>query len=347
MRRHLSKFVIILSVALTLGYVITYAATGTPSNLVVRTDANNALVVTSVTQVNPVTQGIFSSRTLRTDASGNLQVILSGTVTPTYPQAIPASTCAAPSLGLSGGATTGIAFTSTPSILNCIAGVNTFTIESQSVTSGSGAANSAAQINILGNRSGSGLGLGAFNFLNQSAASADKFVARIQGTPSSTLDVDGGQILFTTYDDSGVAGTRLTITETGNITIGNVGAILSWTGRTLLTSNANALLNVINNAGTVGIQLNTGTAAPTVTSCGTGTVTTGSRNTTGQITATGATACTITFGSPAWSNTPFCTVTLANAVTTTPYISAASTTAITVSGLTAGDIFNYHCIGRI
>lgn len=39
-----------------------------------------------------------------------------------YPQAIPASTCAAPSLGLSGGATTGIAFTATPSILTCIGG---------------------------------------------------------------------------------------------------------------------------------------------------------------------------------------------------------------------------------
>jgi hypothetical protein len=111
-----------------------YSASGTPSNLIVKTDANNYLLVTSVTQTNPVTQGIFSSRTLRTDANGSLQVVLTGTVTPTYPQAIPASTCAAPSLGESGADTNGIAFTATPSILMCIAGSAIETITGSSVT---------------------------------------------------------------------------------------------------------------------------------------------------------------------------------------------------------------------
>jgi hypothetical protein len=32
---------------------------------------------------------------------------------------------------------------------------------------------------------------------------------------------------------------------------------------------------------------------------------------------------------------------------TAAYISAESTTAFTVTGLTAADVFNYHCIGRI
>lgn len=113
-----SLLIVLILVTITL-----YSATGTPSNLIVRTDANNALLITGVTQTNPVTQGIFSSRTLRTDASGNLQVVLTGTVTPTYPMAVPASTCAAPSLGLAGNADNGIAFTATPSILNCIEGV--------------------------------------------------------------------------------------------------------------------------------------------------------------------------------------------------------------------------------
>jgi hypothetical protein len=130
-RQILSSLFIFLLVS-----VVLYSATGTPNNLIVRTDANNSLIVTSVTQVNPVTQGVFSSRTLRTDSSGNLQVILSGTVTPTFPMAIPASTCAAPSLGLSGGATTGIAFTATPSILMCIAGtaVETLTATTNTLT---------------------------------------------------------------------------------------------------------------------------------------------------------------------------------------------------------------------
>lgn len=124
-----------IATILVLGGLSLYSASGTPSNLVVRTDANNYLLITSVTQTNPVTQGVFASRTLRTDANGSLQVILTGTVTPTYPQAIPASTCAAPSLGMSGGATTGIAFTATPSILNCISGTARTTLTASSFTS--------------------------------------------------------------------------------------------------------------------------------------------------------------------------------------------------------------------
>lgn len=126
----------LISLLVIASVISLYAATGTPSSLIVRTDANSSLVVVATTQVNPVTSGVFSSRVLRTDASGNLQVILSGTVTPTYPLAIPASTCAAPSLSLSGAATNGIAFTATPSILECIAGiaVNTITSTIQTAT---------------------------------------------------------------------------------------------------------------------------------------------------------------------------------------------------------------------
>jgi hypothetical protein len=116
------KRLILSSLFIILFAGILYSANGTPSTLIVRTDANNALIATAVTQTNPITQGVFSSRTLRTDANNALQVILTGTVTPTYPQAIPASTCASPSLGLSGSPTTGIAFTATPSILECISG---------------------------------------------------------------------------------------------------------------------------------------------------------------------------------------------------------------------------------
>lgn len=108
---------------------------GTPSTLVVKVDANGFLLVTSATQTNPITQGTLSTRNLRTDASGSLQVVLTGTVTPTYPLTIPASTCAASSLGLSGGATTGIAFTATPSILDCISGTARTTLTASTFTS--------------------------------------------------------------------------------------------------------------------------------------------------------------------------------------------------------------------
>jgi len=124
------KFISTTLLILVLGTIVLTQSSGTPSTLIVKTDANGYLLVTSATQTNPVTQGIFASRILKTDAGRALQVVLTGTVTPTYPQAIPASTCAAPSLGLSGGATTGIAFTSTPSILNCISGATISTLTS-------------------------------------------------------------------------------------------------------------------------------------------------------------------------------------------------------------------------
>lgn len=118
MRRHLNK----LFLFILLFNTVVFGASGTPSSLIVRVDANGYLVVTAATQTNPITQGVFSSRVLKTDSSGNLQVILAGTITPTYPLSIPASTCAAPSLGESGATTTGIAFTTAPSILKCITG---------------------------------------------------------------------------------------------------------------------------------------------------------------------------------------------------------------------------------
>lgn len=118
--------------------------------------------------------------------------------------------------------------------------------------------------------------------------------------------------------------------------------------RELMRSDADGKMRFANNGNTVGVEINTGTAAPTVTTCGTGTITTGSRNSAGQFTATGATACTVTFGAPNWANAPFCVVSEVTAAPLSePSVSASSATAITISNLTAGDVINYICIGRI
>jgi len=149
----LNKFLLTIVGLFVLG-AVEYAAIGTPSNLVVKTDANNYLLVTSVTQTNPVTQGVFTSRVLRTDSNGSLQVVLTGTVTPTYPMSIPASTCAAPSLGEAGAATTGIAFTSTPSVLTCVGGTGVLTVAAGSVTS------TQPFVGPLGSQTATGLNFG-------------------------------------------------------------------------------------------------------------------------------------------------------------------------------------------
>lgn len=445
MRNFLSKFLVVA----LLGTNLT-AATGTPSSLVVRVDANGYLVVTAATQTNPITQGVFSSRVLKTDASGNLQVILAGTVTPTYPLSIPASTCAAPSLGLSGGPTTGIAFTATPSILECISGTAVTTITSSSVTStiryllldGTGAlptysftnfnnygmsaasnvlffsesGNSRVSVDASGSirqltleglqlaaSSGSGVrGNSADTFLNRLSAgvwnmprtaltttSSDGLIVqnttaalvgttvqispriRLSGTAWDTDDAVSRTVSFFTENlpstGNTVTGTwklgyidpvssaityPVTVNSAGSMALtgnlsGNQVLFDSASNNTIGKSTANGLMNFTNNGATVGIQFNEGTAAPTVTSCGTGTVSANSRNTAGEITATGATACTVTFGAPNWTNSPFCVVTGDNALVTTPYVSARSASAFTVSGLTAGDKFSYVCVGGV
>lgn len=120
---------------------------------------------------------------------------------------------------------------------------------------------------------------------------------------------------------------------------------LGLTSRSQISSPADGLVNVTQfSAATVGYQVNPGTAAPTATTCGTGTVTAHSNNMAGQITATGATTCTVTFGLPNWTFTPFCSVTDVTTIAALR-VSAASATAITVTGLTSSDVFNWVCGG--
>lgn len=54
----------------------------------------------------------------------------------------------------------------------------------------------------------------------------------------------------------------------------------------------------------------------------------------------------ITFGAPAWTNAPFCTLT-GSASTDTAHITAVATTTLTIAGMTANGVFTYICIGRI
>ena len=118
---------------------------------------------------------------------------------------------------------------------------------------------------------------------------------------------------------------RLSVLATGNVGIGTV----SPTG----------LLQVAGNA-------DFGSGTPTLSSCGTSpTLVSGSNDMRGEITiGTSATGCTLTF-SAAKNGTPFCIVTSETAGLTTPGWSE-STTAITITGVTAGDDYAYMCMGN-
>ncbi len=106
------------------------------------------------------------------------------------------------------------------------------------------------------------------------------------------------------------------------------------------------MLVLVNAANTFGPQFNSGTAVPTVATCGTGAVTAHSSNTAGEVTATGASTCSVVFGSPNFTNQPFCVIEDETSVVATR-ISAISVSGFTVTGLTSGDKFMFQCIGGV
>lgn len=90
-----------------------------------------------------------------------------------------------------------------------------------------------------------------------------------------------------------------------------------------------------------------GNTPPTLTSCGTGALSTGSSSDGGKLTSTGATSCILTFGTDIpWTAQPNCRA--ADSTTLAAVISVAYTgsTAITISGQIAGDVVGYTCTGN-
>lgn len=88
------------------GAVMLYAQGSTPSQLRVKTDANNYLLVAGAAQTLPLSQPVvFSNAQLRTDASGNL--LVAGAVGPSGTTGITGSMGATGNTGTTG--TTGVA----------------------------------------------------------------------------------------------------------------------------------------------------------------------------------------------------------------------------------------------
>ncbi len=105
------------------------------------------------------------------------------------------------------------------------------------------------------------------------------------------------------------------------------------------TTSPGKLLTVAGNA-------DFGTGTPTLSSCGTSpSLDSGSNDMRGEIVVgTSATGCTLTF-SAAKTNTPFCIVASETSGLTSPGWTE-STTAITITGVTAGDDYAYMCMGN-
>lgn len=145
------------------------------------------------------------------------------------------------------------------------------------------------------------------------------------------------------------AGTSFIVATGGN---------LKWgTTRNQITSNGDGLTNLISSGGTIGMQFNVGTAAPTIASGG-GTspaIQSNSRNTVGAVdigTGGTATQIVINFGAPNWTNAPRCaawveTATAGNVRAHGVTTSTSQMTITAASAWAASSIVSWACTARI
>lgn len=318
--------------ALLLGFSVAaigiYAqGTGTPSTLRVNVDANGYLLTAAAAQTAPITSTVFTNARLATDASGNLQVTVTGSPSLTSWSTTAANTATRDGIGV----------TSTAAIT----AINT-------TDAALGAQQWSPYIAWQGE------GWSTSNSDSRTVLAKIEMQA-VQGSTNPTGNfvisgsVNGGaDTAFQTCSINSLSCTFAgALVGSANIIVASASPLQFGSARTRLLSSADGLLAIDNSGQTVGIQLNVGTAAPTVSSCGTGTITSGSRNVAGQFTVTGATACTVTFGAPNWTNAPFCVATNKTTGVLPVLVTTTTASAVTFTNLTDGDLVNYVCIGRI
>lgn len=129
----------------------------------------------------------------------------------------------------------------------------------------------------------------------------------------------------------------------GGVTINAAGAY-AFSTRVNLKSGADKLFSIVDTALATGMEISMGT--PTLGTCTGGSLVSGSHNFGGEVTGNTSGSCVITFGAPAFTNTPFCVLNDETTLTAIR-ISARSASSITVTGAVSGDAFQFICLGRI
>lgn len=140
------------------------------------------------------------------------------------------------------------------------------------------------------------------------------------------------------------------LTTSGNITAttgslqANAATRIYWNSRSAMLSSADKMWSLLDSANLTGEELSVGSA--TLGTCTGGTITAGSHNFAGGYTGNTSGSCVVNFGTPNWSNAPFC-VAMSIASTTHPRVSAVATSSITITGGVSGEAITYVCLGRI
>ena len=130
----------------------------------------------------------------------------------------------------------------------------------------------------------------------------------------------------------------------GNILVPS-GSGLAITSRAAILASASKLIQLEDSGAATGAEFNLGTA--TLGTCTGGSITSGSHNFAGEVTGTTGGSCVINFGTPNFTNSPFCVLTDEGSTPTALQLSAKSASSITVANITSGHAFMYHCTGRI
>jgi hypothetical protein len=166
------------------------------------------------------------------------------------------------------------------------------------------------------------------------------------GTPYFKVDRSGSvaPLSGSTPSFPGALTVAGTVTVTGGGFAASTASGFVISTRSFILSSANKLHQFTDNTGATGLEQSYGSA--TLGTCTAGTIVTGSHNFAGGYTGNTSGSCVINFGTPNFTNAPFCFA-MSTASTTHPRISAASTSSITVTGGVSGETIQYLCIGRI
>lgn len=258
------------------------------------------------------------------------------------------STCAAPSIAWSGQLTTGLAFIGSNSIAGCANGSQTFGWDNQGIgfpstfalrfmnggsafsTADAGLSRVSAGIVGVGNGTPGDVTatLRATSYLLASASNG----MSVSGTSTQIKSADNGAYLVV---DNG-----LVLVNSASLRMGAGGSALN----AFLGNTTAKLVQLTDSALVTGTEFNQGT--PTLGTCTAGSLTSGSHNQAGEITGNTSSSCVLNFGTPNWTNTPFCFAESETSLTH-PRISAKSASSITITGGVSGEAIQYFCIGRI
>ena len=156
-----------------------------------------------------------------------------------------------------------------------------------------------------------------------------------------TLNLDDTTNFAVLSSSTGV--TTLALTAMG-FRLSAATSTLNIGARSTYGASADKLIQVNDGGNTTGFELNLGT--PTLGTCTGGTLTSGSHNFGGEITGNTSGSCVLNFGTPNFTNAPFCTLNDETNLVAAR-VSARSTSSITITGLTSGDSVQYLCFGGI